>query len=310
MDLSDRTIRPAFTLVEVLVTIGIIGLLIAILLPALSVARASGRTTACLAGQREIGRAFVLRAGNHSGYTQLAGVIEVPAGSAPADTAAACDDSGRTRYTYINLGPLGGGPVDAMLQSPEEDLVDYLGFFGQYAGTPGEPGPDDASPWRCGEVRGEPLRQFTAYYRTGDDFTTLLANPRWVDFAFNEGFFGLNQKDQDHRRLRGQLSAARESSRLVFLGDATYGPESGSVLTWAPRYGTVHPTDPPDGISGATGPVPLAAAFDAPDDPRVFRSALPDGRHRGGANVLFADGHAVTLPATREGTADALLATE
>ena len=60
--------RLAFTLVELLVVIGIIALLIGILLPALSRARATASQTACLATQKNFGNALLMFAQEHKGY--------------------------------------------------------------------------------------------------------------------------------------------------------------------------------------------------------------------------------------------------
>ncbi len=60
--------RRAFTLVELLVVIGIIALLIAILMPALSRARGQAQSTQCLSNLRQMGQALTMFASEHQGY--------------------------------------------------------------------------------------------------------------------------------------------------------------------------------------------------------------------------------------------------
>ncbi|HZL33767.1 MAG TPA: DUF1559 domain-containing protein [Tepidisphaeraceae bacterium] len=59
--------RGAFTLVELLVVIGIIVLLLAFLMPALSLAREAAKTTKCLSNLRQISLAIQMYATDHNG---------------------------------------------------------------------------------------------------------------------------------------------------------------------------------------------------------------------------------------------------
>lgn len=67
-----------FTLVELLVVIGIISLLIAILLPALNKARAAGNRTACLSNIRQLGIAIQMYCNDNGGYFPTCAFWDAP----------------------------------------------------------------------------------------------------------------------------------------------------------------------------------------------------------------------------------------
>ena len=91
-----RRIR-AFTLVELLVVIGIIALLIAILLPSLNKARQQAQLVACLSGMRQIGLAMNAHASEHRNHFPLAAEIWGAADATPQ----ALGDVGMKNYTYM-----------------------------------------------------------------------------------------------------------------------------------------------------------------------------------------------------------------
>jgi prepilin-type N-terminal cleavage/methylation domain-containing protein/prepilin-type processing-associated H-X9-DG protein len=157
-DKSPRAARRGFTLVELLVVIGIIALLIGILLPTLNRARSAAATVACLSNQRQIGTGFVFYQNDWGGALPAFEVLNQPEGPAgrfwawklaepgyiPLEPSNSPEDSDFDTVFTCPAGSLELRPLDQRFDPPENqtDTFGAMRFTFEVPGPAYDPADD------------------------------------------------------------------------------------------------------------------------------------------------------------------------
>jgi type II secretory pathway pseudopilin PulG len=115
----------AFSIVELLVVIGIIAILVSLLMPALTKVRQQAQTTQCAAQLRQLGQAIVLYANNNNGYTPTWSGVHYYVNGQPI----AFDGSTDTQLSWTELvAPYFVKPDARIYRCPSfgDDGIDYF----------------------------------------------------------------------------------------------------------------------------------------------------------------------------------------
>ena len=331
-------VRPArrraagFTLVELLVVIGIIALLIGILLPALNRARQQAQRAKCLSQIRSMLQAAEIHQANHKGYYPLAGFV----------TGASAEELGDTdhiKYTYQDTyEPVKITLKDGRVVSPSlADITTALGLimtkdrrlqketdtdvttdplgFSRYFLCP-----SDTSEPALVTTRGPSCVYSSAYgnrtaytaqaagftgqsgwanlYCTDPDLSggNVIVSSEPTSYVFNSYVLGCssNFEKSPTYRLRGKASKVRSPAQTVFCSD---GIGSNQYMLASGRY--YANLGFPIGWWNNTGDV-STSSFNAVSlanallyDGRAGSQAMFDKvRHQGYIDIGFCDGHA------------------
>jgi prepilin-type processing-associated H-X9-DG protein/prepilin-type N-terminal cleavage/methylation domain-containing protein len=311
--------RSAFTLVELLVVIGIIAVLVGLLLPTLRSVRRQAALVNCSSNLRQLSTAALMHVQEHHGFLPLAGQVLVDANYANGKNvfSMALNDSARQRYTYAS-NPMYN--VDVIVP-PTAALAPYMG----YSDLPWDDADkldqalDNQQLWRrfqCpatdsyGKAKANsnpndltPVGQATMLLVRADRgyapiYSAWSSNS---DYGFNEGLLGFHwDMRYSTTRLRGCMAKVSSAEVMVMFTDAarrdtSNGWPADPWICWTPAI---------DSNSSVT----LADAL-AQNGKAVDRSMFDMLRHDGRINIAFADGHVQTMNINPVELSDAYLLT-
>jgi prepilin-type processing-associated H-X9-DG protein/prepilin-type N-terminal cleavage/methylation domain-containing protein len=284
--------NKAFTLVELLVVIGIIAVLIGILLPALQRARSAAQNIACSSNARQLATAAILFAQEHHGH--------VPACT---DTSfAAANDPFKQNFSYRN-----NGGVDE-LHDWASALLPYMGDRSLTDFQKAPPGKSavfrcPSDPWMDDPQPG---------YRLWNDVTNTVSPFQAVSYGYNADIACLNDvngigrfnvgvaisiyggtKDSagNGRPLGCLIGKVHKSAETLLFADCGNRPEvaGGTAL------------DNNDILYYTTNGLKLTPLITSPgtllgiSQKLNLGNRIPYNRHKGRINIAFCDGHAETI---------------
>lgn len=277
---SRIAVRRAFTLVELLAVIGIIGLLMAMLLPALSRARQASASVKCLASLRTIHQATQIHASEHRNYAPLAGWhFNLSGGTLSPES---LGDQDRRRYTYFtDNGIERPAPITAA-------LARALGVevrLGSRAELEADLATDQVIRlFRC----PSDLVPRTGLSQREDGPAGWTSPLESSSYVFNEAVLGKrNLPPGKIPPVMGNMALIRRTTEVMLAADGR--PRNMTNDNWMMVFNTGRNDSLYDFLQTTLG------------DNAFGKETLDFERHSGRINVVFFDGHADAVLMTADG---------
>lgn len=275
--------RRGFTLVELLVVIGIIALLISILLPALGKAKMQANSVKCLSNLRQIGQAFLLYERDYRGAWPIVTHHSADGGSGRSGTSPPLYPVGHGDRQWMDF--IAPYIVGKKVITETRDLEEARNTYDKFA-CPGFERKGDKDPWYFGNplgptsLIGYAMTYHPTYYddrRAGMPYGQAVARMATITATGINGTY-----------VKGSVWGKKSSERIV-VADA-----DGSIIFTIDQFFPVIVTFQPflsetAGFDPSRNFLVNATRHTKPNTTRQMAMKVK------GMNALFTDGHAANV---------------